>query len=157
METQTEQNYHSTIVVDSSIEEIFEKISDVAGWWAQNFEGSAKKLGDTFTVRFGETWVTFEISEVIPGEKIAWHVIDCYLPWLNDKTEWTGTTVVFEASEKGGSVQIDMTHIGLTPSVECYDNCEKGWDSHIKESLFKFITEGKGLPTIGGRRQQEQQ
>ncbi len=155
MKTEKEQNYHSAIVVNSSVNEIFEKISDVPGWWAQNFEGSAKKLGDKFTVRFGETWVTFEISELIPGKKVAWDVIDCYLPWLNDKTEWTGTTVVFEVAEKDRGVVINMTHVGLVPSVECYDNCEKGWDRYIKESLFKFITEGKGIPALDGRQQEE--
>src|SRR5476649_2026854 len=128
MKTLTEQNYHSSIVVESNPTEIFEKISRVNEWWAPNFEGSAKNLGDTFTVRFGETWVTFKISEVVPGKSIAWHVIDCYLPWLSDKTEWNGTTVVFEVSEKDNSATIDVTHIGLTPEVECYEGCQKGWD-----------------------------
>ena len=44
-----------------------------------------------------------------------------------------------------------MTHVGLVPGIECYEDCEKGWDFYIKESLFKFLTEGKGLPGIGIR------
>ena len=32
------------------------------------------------------------------------------------------------------------------PGVECYENCETGWDHYIKESLFKLLTEKKGLP-----------
>jgi hypothetical protein len=49
-----------------------------------------------------------------------------------------------------------MTHIGIVPSVECYDSCEKGWDLYIKESLFKYINEGRGIPSPGGSRQQAQ-
>jgi len=93
--------------------------------------------------------VMFKTSEFISGKKVAWQVMDCYLPWLNDKTEWNGTTVVFEVLEKDNAVEIDMTHIGLAPESECYDDCEKGWDEHIKESLFKLLTEGKGLPQKG--------
>jgi len=155
MKTATEQSYHNTIVVNSSIEEVFEKISNVSAWWAQNFEGSAKNLGDIFTIRFGETSVTFKLSEVIPGKKVAWHVIDCHLPWLSNKTEWTGTTVVFEASEKNNAVEVEMTHLGLVPAAECYADCEQGWGHYIKGSLFKFITEGEGTPSLGGRRQEQ--
>ena len=140
------QNYHSSISANISPAEALEKISRVDEWWALNFEGSAKSLDDIFTVRFGTTWVTFKITEAIQDKKIAWHVIDCYLPWLNDKTEWTGTTVVFEVSDKDNFTTIDMTHIGLVPEAECYNDCEKGWDGHIKESLFTLITEGKGMP-----------
>jgi len=141
-----EKNYQSNIFVNNGAEEIFEKISQVQGWWATNFTGSAKKQGDVFTVRFGDTFVTFEITEAIPAGKVVWHVTDCYLPWLNDKTEWTGTDVVFEISKEGNGTRVDMTHIGLTPEVECYTACEKGWNHHIKESLFQFLTEGKGMP-----------
>ena len=149
-ETLTEQkNYHSSITANISAEEAYVKISKVNNWWALNFEGSAQKKGDVFTVRFGDTFVTFKIAVAIPGRKFTWYAMDCLLPWLNDKTEWTGTEIVFEISRENNATKIDMTHIGLTPEVECYDQCEKGWDHFIKESLFKFVTEGTGLPQKG--------
>ncbi len=61
--------------------------------------------------------------------------------------EWTGTKMDFQVSSKGNETEISATHIGLTPEVECYDNCKKGWDFYIKQSLYKFFTEGAGLPT----------
>src|ERR1700761_3397919 len=144
MKTATsEKNYSCSITANGSATGALDKISRVDEWWAQNFEGSAKNLGDIFTVRFGTTWVMFKTSEFISGKKVAWQVMDCYLPWLNDKTEWNGTTVVFEVLEKDNAVEIDMTHIGLAPESECYDDCEKGWEEHIKESLFKLLTEEK--------------
>ena len=141
-----QQNYQSSIAADFTPAEAFEAIGRVSEWWARNIEGSTTKLNDVFTVHFGETYVTFEITESVPNEKIAWHVTDCYLPWLKDKTEWTGTTVVFEISPSGDETQVTMTHIGLVPEVECYNGCEAGWNKYIKGSLFKLITEHVGVP-----------
>ncbi|MEP7110763.1 MAG: hypothetical protein ABI760_22405 [Ferruginibacter sp.] len=80
------------------------------------------------------------------GEKIVWHVTDCFLHWLKDKTEWKNTDVVFEISEKENSTQINFTHIGLSPEVECFEVCVKGWDQYVKGSLVKLLTTSKGQP-----------
>jgi hypothetical protein len=122
------------------------KISQVNLWWAKNFTGSAEKLNDKFTVRFGETFVDFIISEIVLNKKAVWKVTNCNLHWINAKKEWNNTDVVFEiSSEKNGS-KIDFTHIWLVPGIECYNACEKGWDGHVTKSLVNFINEGKGMP-----------
>jgi len=140
------KDFHRTITVNASAADAFKHISQVNLWWAKNFKGKAEKVGDTFTVRFGDTFVDFHIRELIPDKKVAWKVTDCNLDWINNKKEWNGTEVVFEISEKKNSSQIDFTHVGLVPGVECYNDCEVGWDGHITDSLVKFINEGKGLP-----------
>jgi hypothetical protein len=144
-------DYHCSIASDISVKDAFKAIANVPAWWTTNFEGSARSLHDEFTVRFGETFVNFTISEVVPGEKIVWRVLDCNLHWLKDKKEWKDTKIVWEVSSKDHSTgdhstRIDMTHVGLVPEVECYSNCESGWNHYIKDSLFKFISGGKGLP-----------
>ena len=142
-----QQNYQSSITANVTPTEAFDGIGRVNEWWAKNIEGSAEKLNDVFTVRFpGETFVTFKVSESVRGEKIAWQVTDCYLPWLKDKTEWNGTTVVFEISPLGDETQVTMTHIGLVPEVECYAQCERGWNDHFRNSLFQYLTQQKGSP-----------
>jgi hypothetical protein len=140
------KNYHATITAKTTANKVFEKVNQAKGWWAKNFSGSAKKLNNVFTVRFGETFATFKLVEVVPDKKVVWLVTDCYLHWINDKTEWNGTKIVFDISEKNSSTKIDMTHVGLVPESECYKECKKGWDGHIKESLCKLVTEGKGMP-----------
>ncbi|MDR3679441.1 MAG: SRPBCC domain-containing protein [Flavipsychrobacter sp.] len=140
------QNYHSSISVPVSADEAINKIARVSDWWAKNFEGSAQKLNDVFTVRFGETFVTFKIAEFVPDKKIVWQVTDCYLHWLNDKKEWLDTKVVWEVTSQNNTTQIDMTHIGLVPGAECYNDCFAGWTGHIQGSLYKLLTEGKGTP-----------
>ncbi len=140
------KNFHRTIKVNSTAEEVMKKISQVNKWWAKKVKGKTEKLNDKFTVNFGETFVDFQISELVPDKKIVWKVTDCNLHWIKNKKEWNGTEVVFELSDKKNSTQIDFTHIGLVPGIECYKDCEAGWTEHITESLVKFINEGKGMP-----------
>lgn len=145
------KNYHSSISANVSAKEAFDKICDVSAWWALDFKGSSKKINDVFTVHFGDTFVTFKIADMVPEEAIVWLVTDSYLPWQNDKQEWTNTKIVFEISSQNGKTRIDMTHVGLVPEVECYKMCEEGWNHFIKESLFKLLTENKGMPVTTGR------
>jgi hypothetical protein len=140
------QGYERSFTVMNKPQEVFDAICQVSDWWTTNFEGCAKRLGDVFSVRFGETFVQFEISEVAGGKKIVWLVTDCYLHWLNDKKEWKGTKIAWEVSAKNGATKIDFTHRGLVPGIECYDQCVKGWNFYVMESLLKLLTEGKGLP-----------
>ena len=140
------KNFHRSLRVNASAEEAFKKISEVNKWWAKKVKGKTEKLNDKFTVDFGDTFVDFQISELIPDKKVVWIVTDCNLHWIKTKKEWVGTEVVFEVSEKGNTSQIDFAHIGLVPGVECYNDCEVGWNGHITNSLVKFINEGKGMP-----------
>jgi Activator of Hsp90 ATPase homolog 1-like protein len=140
------QDYTTTILVRATANNAFKSINHVAAWWTENIEGSSEKLNDVFTVHFGETFATMKIVESVPEERVVWHVTDCHLQWLADKKEWKDTRIVFEISTEGDSVRIQFTHVGLTPQVECYNDCVKGWDQYIKGSLAKLIIEGKGHP-----------
>lgn len=143
-------DYRCSIAAKTSAKEAFEKICDVSGWWTTDFEGNARKADDIFIVTFGETFATFKIEEAVPYKKIVWYVMDCNLHWLKDKKEWEGTRVIWEITAGDHSTKIEMTHQGLVPEVECYTNCESGWNRYIKESLFKLLTENKGMPVIAG-------
>ena len=87
-----------------------------------------------------------KIVEIVPNEKVVWEVVDSNQTWHKDSTEWTGTKIVWEISSRKNAAQIDMTHLGLVPSFECYDVCKQGWNYLIQQSLFQFMTENKGLP-----------
>ncbi len=140
------QDYTANIMVKATANQVFNSINDVRGWWSENIEGSTENLNDVFTIHFGESFVTMKIIESIPDKKIVWNVTDCYLLWLSDKKEWKDTQNVFEISSEGDSTKMEFTHIGLTPQVECYEGCVKGWDQYIKDSLVKLIVDGQGLP-----------
>ena len=139
-------NFHRTITVKASAEEAIREISHVNLWWAKNFKGKAEKQNDKFSVQFGNTFVNFQVSELVPNKKVTWKVTDCNLHWIEAKKEWKGTELVFEVFEKENVTHIDFTHIGLVPGIECYSDCEAGWNGHITNSLVKLINEGKGTP-----------
>jgi len=143
------QNYHNSITVDITAEEALANIARVSAWWANDFQGSAQELGDLFTIRFGETWVTFKIAEAVPNKRIVWEVTDCYLGWLKDKTEWKGTKILWEISTDKGSTRIDFTHIGLVPEIEMFQRCKVGWNFYIEKSLFQHADPAQGVARSG--------
>ena len=141
-----QQDFSYSLTVKAPVKETMKKISQVNLWWSKNFEGKAAKLNDDFSVHFGDTFVNFRISEVIPDKKITWLVTDCNLHWIKDKKEWKNTEVTWTLTEMGGKTQIDFVHKGLTPDSECHESCKPGWTLHLKNSLLKLIDKGKGFP-----------
>jgi hypothetical protein len=87
-----------------------------------------------------------KITELIPGKKVVWHVLDSYLNFAKDKTEWNGSKITFEVSKKGKKTEVRFTHIGLIPEYECFDACSNAWGSYIDGSLQRLITKGQGQP-----------
>ena len=144
-----QKDFSYSFTVKASAKETLERISQVDLWWAKKFKGKASKLNDKFSVYFGnvnDTYVNFKISKFVPNKKIVWLVTDCNLHWIKDKKEWKNTQVIWTLTEKDGKTKVEFVHKGLTPDVECYDSCKPGWTHHIKDSLVKLITNGKGFP-----------
>lgn len=141
-----QQDYRCSITANITAKEAFESISDVSAWWAKHVEGNSQQLNDVFIVRFGETYVTFKIVKWVANKTVIWEVTDCYLHWLHDKTEWKGTTIEWEITEADHITQINFTHMGLVPEVECFGACQRGWDQYIKGSLFTLLTQKEGIP-----------
>ncbi|MBV9961893.1 MAG: SRPBCC domain-containing protein [Parafilimonas sp.] len=139
------ENYQISIHVNADAKNAFENICNVKAWWTANIEGRTNQLNDVFTVLFGETFVGFKITEFKPYSQIVWYVTDCNIHFTTDKKEWKDTSIEWNISEEREQTKITMTHIGLIPAVECYDNCEKGWNFYTGMSLVKLINEGKGL------------
>ena len=140
-------DFTTTILVDQTPEEAFAAINNVRGWWTgePGVEGSTDKLNDEFTYDYKPYHHTKQkVTELIPGKKVAWLVIDSEINFVEDKNEWTGTTITFDIEKKDDKTEVRFTHVGLVPGVECYDSCSNGWSSYIKGSLFKLLTEGKG-------------
>ena len=143
----TVQSYTTTFTVDQTPKEAFDAISNVRGWWSGEIEGRTDQLGEEFTYRYEDVHYSKQrIEELVPDKKVVWLVLDAYLSFVEDKTEWNGTKVVFEVSEKGDKTEVRFTHQGLVPDYECYDNCSNAWGFYINSSLRDLITTGKADP-----------
>jgi Activator of Hsp90 ATPase homolog 1-like protein len=141
------QNYTTAFTVDETPEEAFAAINDVRAWWSGNIEGNTDRLGDEWTYRYKDIHYSKQkITELVPAKKIVWLVLDSYLNFIEDKTEWNGTKVTFDISKKGDKTEVRFSHLGLTPEVECYDACSNAWGGYVNSSLRNLITKGKGRP-----------
>ena len=145
-----DQNFTTAFTVDHAPEQVFAAINNVRGWWSEDIKGHAEKAGDIFNYRYRDLHrCTIKIKASVPGERIVWNVIDNYFNFTEDRSEWKGTDIVFDISEKGGKTEVRFTHVGLVPEYECYDVCSDGWTTYINGSLRSLITTGKGEPNIG--------
>jgi hypothetical protein len=149
----TGQDYSASITANLTAAATAERISRVADWWTASFTGASEKVGDTFSVRWGETFVDFAVVEFVPAKKIVWRVTDCNLPFVEDRKEWKNTEVVFDISSVGAETTVTMTHSGLQPAVECYETCKAGWNFFITESLQQLLTQNQGMPDRVGKRE----
>ncbi|MDB5116999.1 MAG: hypothetical protein JWQ79_2491 [Mucilaginibacter sp.] len=138
-------DFNSSTSAKISAGEAIKKISNVPEWWGVPFTGSAEKQNDQFIVKMGgDSFFDFTVEELIPDKRVVWLVTDCNMPWYSDKKEWANTKLIFDLSENNGVTEVNFKHEGLTPEVECYKDCERGWTHWIKTSLFSYFTTGKG-------------
>ena len=140
-------NFTTTFTVDRTPEEAFAAINNVRGWWSGNIDGDTDTLGGEFTYRYEDIHrSTQRITEFVPGKRVVWHVLDGYLNFTDDKTEWTGTNIAFDISTTDGTTEVQFTHIGLVPDLECFDSCSGAWGFYINTSLRNLIATGDGQP-----------
>ena len=95
---------------------------------------------------FGTTFVDFEVTESLAPLRATWRVRNSALPWLKDPAEWNQTTVEWQIAAVDGRTAVTMKHHGLTPSVECFEACQKGWNFYVGTSLKELIDTDIGRP-----------
>ncbi|MES2616714.1 MAG: SRPBCC domain-containing protein [Bacteroidota bacterium] len=128
--------------------EIFSQLLDPNSWWVglfdETIQGQSKTIGDEFTFSAGGGMhhTTQQLIELVPNKKIAWAVIDSKLTFLKDQNEWDGTTICFEIEQTNNLTTVTFSHKGLTPEIECYDQCSSAWTMYLQNLAAKY---GEGL------------
>lgn len=70
-------------------------------------------------------------------------------------SEWDGTTLTFDlAGDTPEASELKFQHIGLTPKLDCYDDCKWGWD-YFLASLVDYVERGQGSPFGAASRKPE--
>jgi hypothetical protein len=135
------QDFTTTLLVDESPQKVFEAIGNVRGWWTGRIEGATAREGDEFTYQYEDLHRSRQrVTQVIPGQRVVWQVLEANLSFAQDKDEWVGTEVRFEIARKGERTELRFTHAGLVPSFDCFEACSSGWSFYIGESLRRLIT-----------------
>jgi regulatory protein YycH of two-component signal transduction system YycFG len=143
------RDFTTSIQVDQTPQEAFDAINNVSAWWPGEIEGNTKELNDEFTYRYKKIHYSKQkLVEVIPGKRVVWLVTDSSLNFVENKSEWTGTKIIFEISEKDNRTQVRFTHLGLVPKYECFDSCSNAWTDIVRNGLRDFITTGKGQANL---------
>jgi hypothetical protein len=138
-------DFSTIILVDQSPKDAFKAINNVKAWWQGEVKGNTAKLNDEFTYRMGDIHYSKQkVVELIPDKKVVWLITESKLDFTRDKSEWTGTKIVFEISKVNKKTQIRFTHAGLVSRFECYEGCSGAWTQLVQKSLFSLITTGKG-------------
>ena len=139
------RDFMVTFTVDQTPEAAFTAINNVRGWWSGDIDGATDRLGAEFTYRYEDIHRSKQkVTEFTPGKRVVWHVLEGYINFTHDPTEWTGTDVTFEIANKGGKTEVRFTHVGLVPDIECFDSCSSAWGFYINGSLRNLIATGDG-------------
>ena len=142
-----DQNYTTTFTVDQSPAEVFAAINNVRAWWSEEIDGNTDKLGSVYYYHFQDIHrCTIKVTELVSNKKVVWHVLHNDFNFIQDKTEWNDTDIVFEIEKKGDQTELRFTHVGLAPSHECYGVCADAWGTYINGSLRDLIATGQGQP-----------
>ena len=140
-------SFTAAFSVDQTPQEVFHAINNVRGWWSEDIEGGTKKAGDEFNYRYQNVHrCQIKVTELVPGERVAWRVLDNYFDFTQDKAEWKDTEIHFEITARDGKTEIRFTHVGLVREYECFDVCSNSWGFYLYTSLRALIRTGHGLP-----------
>jgi hypothetical protein len=139
------QDFTTTFSVDQTPDETFAAINNVRGWWTGDVAGGTDTIGDEFTYRYpGAHYSKQQVTELVPGQKVVWRVVDSDLVGPEDPSEWTGTEITFDLSRNGSKTEVRFAHTGLVPEFECFDACSSAWGFYINGSLRRLISTGEG-------------
>lgn len=138
------ENFSYSFKSSKTPETIFSLLLDVDQWWygiyGETIKGESHQLNDEFSFEAGAGmhYSKQKLIELIPAKKIVWLVTDSRLSFLSDTGEWMNTKIGFDISRKEDKTEVTFTHEGLTPQIECYDQCSAGWTGYL-DNLSKKL------------------
>lgn len=82
------QSYSTIFSVDRPAQEVFDAINNVAGWWSKQVVGVTDRVGGEFDYHYQDAHsCNLRVTELVPGRRVAWHVMDNYFNFVQDQDE----------------------------------------------------------------------
>jgi hypothetical protein len=139
------EGFATSFLVEQDADAVFQAITNVPGWWTGEVNGRSAAVGDEFTYRYQDLhYSKQQLTEVVPGTRVAWRVQDAHLTFAADPAEWVGTDITFDIVPVDHGTEVRFAHRGLVSDLSCYDNCSSGWEFFINGSLRRLIATGAG-------------
>jgi uncharacterized protein YndB with AHSA1/START domain len=143
-------HYQQTLVIDAPASAVYAAVATTAGlrgWWTPDCTTDAK-VGGAARFRFGKLQQEMRIEALDPNREVRWFCTEAHDAATGPvrKDEWAGTEIVFRMTPTSdGKTRLDFEHVGLVPSLECYDRCNNGWN-YFLASLRQLVETGRGTP-----------
>ncbi len=140
-----QDDYTTRVTFRAPRERVFDAIATtggVRGWWTTSVCGSGGAGGELRLEFEGlDEHIVLLIEKANRPFAVQWScLVHSGLP------EWVGTKMMFDLVEHTPSeCELSFRHMGLTPKLECYDDCRLGWD-HFLMSLVEYAERGRGTP-----------
>jgi hypothetical protein len=123
---------------------LFTSAGGVSRWWGPT-EGDGA-VGGTLTTSFGEHGVnTMRVLEAGPARVVWESVAPDTMPPTAHTQEWLGTTMEFDFVPAGTATELRFRHAGLTPQLECWNDCFAAW-TYFMASIESCAETGIGTP-----------
>jgi uncharacterized protein YndB with AHSA1/START domain len=148
-----QSSYSTVVLVGASPQAAYDAINDVRAWWSEDLEGDTDAVGAAYDFRGNHEGVNvhrarIRVTELVPGERVAWHVEANEFTFTEDRDEWVDTRIVFELTPSDEGTRISFRHEGLVPVHECYDVCSNAWWHFLHDSRRGLIETGQGVPML---------
>lgn len=83
--------------MDRAAAEVFDAVDGVRDWWIADVEGSNETVGDEFSYEVpGAHYCKLQVTELAPGRRIVWRVVDNRMSFVTDQSEWIGSELQFD-------------------------------------------------------------
>lgn len=147
MTATTSTDYSATLdlpIAPSDLASLFSSAEGVSHWWGPT-EGDAT-AGGTLITRFGEYGANANHVREAGPRHFVWEPVAApgTTPTAHTK-EWLGTTIEIEIAPSPTGSTMRFRHRGLTPQLECWNDCQAGW-AHFMASIEAYAATGLGTP-----------
>ena len=137
-----DHDYQSQLTLSASADAVFDALTTTEGlsaWWTP-VTGNGLAGGE-LTFSFGPgAKAVMRVDAAEAGVGVRWTNVACVVE------DWVGTTLHFDIETLAtGGTELRFRHAGLTPRLECFTDCQSGWD-HFIPSLGAYIETGVGNP-----------